>query len=92
MRAAFAGLDRDGGGYVLEGELRGLLSSLGDALSSTEVCLSILFHKNLLGGWWVLLFYLLTQTAKQLDQAMRAANVSAGGEVFYDDFVTNLCK
>ena len=45
MRAAFAALDREGGGYILEGELRGLLSSLGDALSSTEVyfCFSSFF-------------------------------------------------
>mmetsp|Transcript_44042 Transcript_44042/g.61908 ORF Transcript_44042/g.61908 Transcript_44042/m.61908 type:complete len:153 (+) Transcript_44042:40-498(+) len=63
MRNAFNALDREGGGYVLEGELRGLLSSLGDALSSSE-----------------------------LDAAMRAAKIGPGGEVFYDDFVTNLCK
>mmetsp|Transcript_9151 Transcript_9151/g.25654 ORF Transcript_9151/g.25654 Transcript_9151/m.25654 type:complete len:153 (-) Transcript_9151:910-1368(-) len=63
MRAAFNALDREGGGYILEGEFRGMLTSLGDALASNEV-----------------------------DAVMRAAKIGAGGEVFYDDFVSNLCK
>ena len=37
MRSAFNALDREGGGYILEGEFRGMLTSLGDALSSNEV-------------------------------------------------------
>ena len=63
MRSAFNALDREGGGYILEGELRGLLTSLGDALTSGEV-----------------------------DAVMRAAKIGSGGEVYYDDFVNNLCQ
>jgi Ca2+-binding EF-hand superfamily protein len=43
MRSAFNALDREGGGYILEGELRGLLTSLGDALTSGEVTSDFLF-------------------------------------------------
>jgi len=37
MRNAFSALDKDGNGNVLEAELRQILGSLGEALSSDEV-------------------------------------------------------
>jgi len=37
MRNAFAALDKDGNGYVLEAELRQILGTLGEALSAEEV-------------------------------------------------------
>jgi hypothetical protein len=80
MRSAFNALDREGGGYILEAELRGLLASLGDSLNSSEV-IPLFF----------LLIILIIHTPK-VDAVMRAAKVGSGGEVFYDDFINNLCK
>jgi len=37
MRNAFSALDKDGAGYVLEAELRQILGTLGESLTSEEV-------------------------------------------------------
>jgi len=37
MRNAFTALDKDGTGYILEAELRQILGTLGESLSSEEV-------------------------------------------------------
>lgn len=95
MRSAFNALDREGGGYILEGELRGLLTSLGDALTSGEVCFKFTFMLFKLSNQiflcqlsdCFLTFFLL-----QVDAVMRAAKIGSGGEVYYDDFVNNLCQ
>jgi Ca2+-binding EF-hand superfamily protein len=87
MRQAFRLLDNTGTGKLSEADLRVLLGSLGEPLSSEEVHTLFFFDVMVVKvlTWWL-------GCVVQIDSLLKACEVDAEGNLKYDEFVDLLIQ